>query len=95
MLMRDVPITKPGTYAVKFKLKTGRDGIIVKRLRLMDGSKCVASHDETCEVSWSAGTEKEIVFTVKKTLKEPALEITYGNDPGKRSTWGDITVSPR
>lgn len=95
MLMHDVPITKPGTYAIHFKLTTGRDGIIVKRLRLMDGKKCVASHDEPCEVSWAAGTEKDITFTVKKDLKKPCLEITYGNDPGKRSTWGEITVIPR
>lgn len=95
MLMHDVPITKPGTYAVHFKLTTGRDGIIVKSLRLMDGDKCVASHNEPCEVSWAAGTQKDIILTVKKALKNPKLEITYGNDPGKRSTWGEITVQAR
>ena len=95
MLMHDVPITKPGTYVVHFKLTTGRDGIIVKSLRLMDGNKCVASHDEPCEVSWAAGTQKDITLTVKKALKNPTLEITYGNDPGKRSTWGEITIKQK
>ena len=95
MLMHDVPITKPGTYNVHFKLTTGRDGIIVKKLRLMDGDKCVATHDTPCEVSWSAGTQKDITLTVKKSLKNPGLEITYGNDPGKRSTWGEITIQQK
>ena len=95
MLMHDVPISKPGTYVVHFKLKTGRDGIIINRLRLMDGEKCVASHDTPCEVSWSAGTEKDITFTVKRSLKTPRLEFTFGNDPGKRSTWGDINIIPQ
>ena len=95
MLMHDVPITKPGTYVVNFKLTTGRDGIIINRLRLMDGDKCVASHDEKCEVSWSAGTNKNITFTVKKALKNPALEFTFGNSPDKRSTWGEIKVTPQ
>lgn len=93
MLMHDVPITKPGTYVVNFKLTTGRDGIVINRLRLMDGDKCVASHDEKCEVSWAAGTNKNITLTVKKALKNPALEITYGNAPDKRSTWGEIKVT--
>ncbi len=92
LVMHDVPITKPGTYVVHFKLTTGRDGIVIKRLRLMDGNKCVASHDETCEVSWSAGIEKDITFTVKKALKNPALEFTFANAPDKRSSWGEITV---
>ncbi|MBR5875956.1 MAG: hypothetical protein IKZ10_03870 [Akkermansia sp.] len=95
MLMHDVPITKPGTYVVNFKLTTGRDGIIINRLRLMDGDKCVASHDEKCEVSWSAGTNKNITFTVKKALKNPALEFTFGNSPDKRGTWGEIKVTPQ
>ena len=93
MLMHDVPITKPGTYVVNFKLTTGRDGIIINRLRLMDGDKCVASHDEKCEVSWSAGIDKNITLTVKKAVKNPILEITYGNAPDKRSTWGEIKVT--
>lgn len=95
MLMHDVPVSKPGTYNVSFTLKTGRDGIIVNRLRLMDGSKCVATHDTPCEISWSAGTHKTISLTVKKAVKNPILEITYGNAPDKRSTWGDITISPQ
>ena len=95
ILMHDIPITKPGTYAVHFKLTTGRDGILIKRLRLMDGEKCITSHDNPVEVSWSAGTEKDIILTVKKALKNPCLEITYGNAPGKRSTWGEITVQAR
>ena len=95
MLMHDVPIKTPGTYVVNFKLTTGRDGIIINRLRLMDGDKCVASHDERCEVSWAAGTNKNITLTVKKSLKNPMLEITYGNDANKRSTWGEIKVTPQ
>lgn len=95
MLMHDVPMSKPGTYNISFKLTTGRDGIIVKRLRLLDGNKCVATHDTPCEISWSAGTQKSITLTVKKAVKEPVLEITYGNDPNKRSTWGNITITPQ
>lgn len=95
MRMLDVPVKNPGTYNVNFKLVTGRDGIIIKRLRLLDGDTCVASHDETCEVSWSAGTQKSIALTVKKAVKKPVLEITYANDPGKRSTWGEITITPQ
>ena len=92
MLMHDVPMKKPGTYTVTFKLTTGRDGIRVNRLRLMDGDKCIASDDTPRDVSWS-NTQQTYTFKVKKTLKAPALEITYGNAPDKRSTWGEITVN--
>ena len=92
MLMKDVPINKPGTYTVTFKLTTGRDGIRINRLRLMDGNKCIASEDAPREVSWG-NTQQTYTFNVKKALKEPALEITYGNAPDKRSTWGNITVN--
>ena len=95
MRMLDVPVKNPGTYNVNFKLVTGRDGIIIKRLRLLDDDTCVASHDETLEVSWSAGTRKSIALTVKKAVKKPVLEITYANDPGKRSTGGEITITPQ
>lgn len=94
MLMQDVPMKKPGTYTVTFKLNTGRDGIKINRLRLMDGDKCIESDDTPREVSWS-NTLQTYTFTVKKALKSPALEITYGNAADKRSTWGDITVSPQ
>ena len=94
MLMHDVPMKKPGTYNVTFKLKTGRDAIRVNRLRLMDGNKCIVSDDTPRDVTWS-NTQQTYTFTVKQALKNPALEITYGNEPNKRSTWGDITVTPQ
>ena len=92
MFMHDVPMEKPGTYSVTFKLTTGRDGIRINRLRLMDGERCIASHDSPRDVSWG-NTQQVYTFTVKTPLKNPALEITYGNPPDKRSSWGDITVT--
>lgn len=92
MLMHDVPITNPGTYKITFKLTTGRDGIKINSLRLMDGESCVASDDTPREVSWGK-TQQTYTFTAKTALRKPALEITYGNEPNKRSSWGDITVS--
>lgn len=92
ILMQDVPITTPGTYHITFKLKAGRDGIKINRLRLMDGNTCVASDDGPREVSWS-NTQQTYTFTIKKAIKKPCLEITYGNESNKRSTWGDITIS--
>ena len=92
MLMQDMPMKKPGTYTVTFKLTTGRDAVHIKRLRLMDGDKCIASDDTPREVNWS-NTQQTYTFKVKKALKSPALEITYGNAADKRSTWGDITVN--
>ena len=92
MLMHDVPMEKTGTYSVTFKLTTGRDGIRINRLRLMDGERCIASQDSPRDVSWG-NTQQVYTFTVKTPLKNPALEITYGNPPDKRSSWGDITVT--
>lgn len=92
--MQDVPINKAGTYRITFTLKTGRDGIVINRLRLMDGKTCVASDDTPREVNWH-NTQYTYSFTVKKALKKPVLEITYGNAPDKRSTWGDITITPQ
>ena len=66
----------------------------VDELAVMDGSKCIASDDSPRDVTWS-NTQQTYTFTVKKALKAPALEITYGNEPDKRSTWGDITVNPQ
>lgn len=91
MQMHDVPMQKPGTYTVTFKLTTGRDGIRINRLRLMDGNKCIAADDTPRDVTWG-NTEQTYTFTVKKALKKPVLEITYGNEPNKRSSWGNITV---
>lgn len=91
MVMHDVPITKPGTYTVTFKLTTGRDGIRIKRLRLMDGNRCIVSEDSPKDVTWG-NTVQTYTLTVKKALKTPTLEITYGNEPDKRSSWGEITV---
>ena len=91
MLMHNVPISQPGTYTVTFKLTTGRDGIKINRLRLMDGDRCIASDNTPKDVNWGK-TVQTYTFTVKKALKKPALEITYGNDPSKRSSWGEITV---
>ncbi len=94
MLMHDVPMNKPGTYNVTFKLKTGRDGITINRLRLMDGETCIAADENVRHVTWG-NTEQTYTFKVKSSLKKPMLEITYGNAPDKRSTWGDITISPQ
>ncbi|MGN0837181.1 MAG: hypothetical protein ACI4OS_07030 [Akkermansia sp.] len=94
MLMHDVPMAKPGIYHVTFKLITGRDGIRINRLRLMDGKRCIASDDTPRNVSWD-NTQQVYTFAVKNALKKPCLEITYGNEPDKRSTWGEITVSPQ
>lgn len=94
VLMHDVPITKPGTYNITFKLTTGRDGIKINKLRLMNGDTCVAGDDTPREVSWNK-TQQTYTFTVKKALKNPILEITYGNAPDKRSSWGEITVTPQ
>lgn len=92
ILMQGVPISNPGTYHITFKLTTGRDGIQINRLRLMDGNTCVVEDKTPQKVSWS-NKQHTYTFTVQKTLKNPALEITYGNAPDKRSTWGDITIS--
>lgn len=92
ILMQDVPISKPGTYNITFKLTTGRDGIKINRLRLMDGNTCIVADNSPREVSWQ-NTQQTYTFPVRKSLKKPALEITYGNEPDKRSTWGDITIS--
>ncbi|MBQ2380760.1 MAG: hypothetical protein II295_10280 [Akkermansia sp.] len=92
MLMHGVPITQPGTYRVNFKLVTGRDGVNVKKLRLMDGSRCVATDETPRSINWGQ-TQQNFTLTVKKALKDPALEITYANDADKRSTWGEITIS--
>ena len=92
VLMHDVPITKPGTYNITFKLTTGRDGIKINCLRLMDGDDCVVADSTPREVGWH-NRQVTYTFAVKKTLKKPALEITYGNAPDKRSSWGDITIS--
>lgn len=94
VLMHDIPISKPGTYNITFKLTTGRDGIQINSLRLMDGKTCVAADKAPRTVSWQ-NTQVTYTFTVKKSLKNPALEITYGNEPNKRSTWGDITITPQ
>lgn len=91
MLMHDVPMQPPGTYEVTFKLTTGRDGIRINSLRLMDGEKCIAADNSPVEVGWSH-TVHTYTFTVKEALAAPVLEITYGNAPDKRSTWGEISV---
>lgn len=92
ILMQGVPITKPGTYNITFRLTTGRDGIKINNLRLMDGDSCIVADDTPRVVDWH-NQQVTYTFAVRKALKNPALEITYGNDPNKRSTWGDITVS--
>lgn len=89
--MHNVPMTQPGTYTVTFNLVTGRDGIKINQLRLMDGKRCVAADTQPREVSWG-NTQQTYTFTVKKPLKKAALEITYGNDANHRSSWGNITV---
>ena len=94
VLMQGVPMNKPGTYNINFRLVTGRDGVNVKKLRLMDGSRCVASDDTPRSITWGQ-TQQNFTITVKKQLKEPTLEITYANDHDKRSTWGEITISPK
>lgn len=94
VLMQDVPVTKPGTYNITFKLTTGRDGIIINSLRLLDDKTCVVADESPRHVTWQ-NTQVTYTFQVKKALKKPVLEITYGNEPNKRSSWGDITISPQ
>ena len=60
----------------------------------MDGNKCIVSDDTPRDVTWS-NTQQTYTFTVKQALKNPALEITYGNEPNKRSTWGDLNPITR
>lgn len=91
LLMQGVPIDKKGTYTVTFKLKTGRDGVMVKSVRLMEGARCVAEDKTARNVTWSQ-TEQTFTLQVKKNVKKPELEIIYSNPPDGRSSWGDITV---
>lgn len=92
MEMHDVPMNKPGTYNITFRITTGRDSLHVKKLRLMDGSRCVAADNTPRSVTWSQ-TQQTYTLTVKKALRNPVLEITFGNDANHRSTWGDITIN--
>lgn len=92
VLMQDVPMSKPGTYHVSFKITTGRDPLHVKKLRLLDGSRAVAEDSTPRSITWSQ-TQQTFTIQVKKNVKNPVLEITFGNAADKRSTWGDITVS--
>ena len=91
ILMHGVPISKPGTYSVNFKITTGRDALHVKKIRLLDGSRCVAQDVTARSVTWSAAVQT-FTLKVKKAVKNAVLEITLSNDAGHRSTWGDITV---
>ena len=61
MLMHDVPMKKPGTYNVTFKITTGRDFIRINRLRLMDGNRCIVSEDTPREAN---------IWIVKTSLDE-------------------------
>ena len=92
ILMQDVPMSKPGTYTVTFKIVTGRDSVQITKLRLLDGERCVVEDTTPRHVTWSE-TQQSYTLTVKKAVKKPILEITYGNAPDKRSTWGEITVT--
>lgn len=92
MVMKGVPISAPGTYTVTFRIVTGRDALAVNKLRLLDGNRCVAEDTTARAVTWSATTQV-YTLSVKEAVKNPALEITFGNTPDKRSTWGDITVT--
>lgn len=94
VLMQGVPIRKPGTYTVTFKITTGRDAVPVRKVRLMDGSRCVAEDATLRTVTWIA-PEQVFTFKVNQTVKDAALEITYGNDAQHRSTWGDVIVTPK
>lgn len=94
MLMHGVPMSAPGTYAVTFRIKTGRDALVVDKLRLLDGKRPVAEGKAPFSVTWSATTQT-CTLRVKEAVKKPVLEIMFGNAPDKRSTWGDITVTPQ
>lgn len=92
VLMHNVPIKNPGTYTVTFKITTGRDSLQVQKIRLMDGSRCVAEDSTPRAITWAATTQT-FTLTTKKAVKDAALEITFGNDGQHKSTWGDITVT--
>ncbi len=91
VVMKNIPVQKPGSYTISFKLTDGRDGIPVNKMRLMDGKKSVLTIDEPVEINWRA-TEQSRMFRVCKMLKNPALEMTFGNDSDKRSSWGEISI---
>lgn len=89
--MVGVPVDKPGTYTVTFRIVTGRDAVHVKKVRLMEDSDCVAEDATARSVTWGA-TQQTFTLHVNKPVKSPELEITYTNDADHRSTWGEITV---
>lgn len=91
LIMHSVPITEKGTYNVKFKITTGRDILSVKSVRLLDGSRCVAKDLTPRAITWSQ-TEQTFTLHVKKSVKNPKLELIYSNPADKRSTWGEISV---
>lgn len=93
MLMHEVPISKPGNYTVNFTIVTGRDAVHVKKVRLMDGGRCVAEDTTPRSVTWTA-TSQNFSLSVKKPVKKAALEIIFTNDSQHKSTWGNITVKP-
>ncbi len=92
--MQDVPITTPGTYNVTFKIVTGRDPLYVKKLRLMDGTRCVASDPNGRDITWGQ-TSQTFTLNVKKAVKKPVLEMTFGNTAANRSTWGNISIEKK
>lgn len=89
--MQNVPVQDPGTYILSFKIKTGRDSLQLNKVRLLEGSRVVFSDATPREVNYK-NREQTYVIVIKKKIRNAVLEITYGNAPDKRSTWGDITV---
>ncbi len=90
--MINVPMQKPGKYAVTFKIVTGRDAVHVKQVRLLDGDNCIAEDKTARSVTWGA-TVQTFNLDVKKASKSPVLEIIFTNDADHKSTWGNITVT--
>lgn len=93
ILMTDVPIENKGTYSVNFKIVTGRDVLMVKSVRLMENGRCVAEDTTPRTVTWTE-TQQTFTLHVKKNVRKASLEFIFSNPPDKRSTWGEITVTP-
>ena len=77
-----------------FKIVTGRDPLYVKKLRLMDGTRCVASDPNGRDITWNE-TSQTFTLNVKKAVKKPVLEMTFGNTADNRSTWGNISIEKK
>lgn len=94
VVMSGVPIEKKGSYTVNFKIVTGRDVLMVKSVRLMEGGRCVAEDTTARTVTWSQ-TQQNFTLNVNKNVRNAMLEFIFSKPPNQRSTWGEITIHPQ